>query len=50
MEFTESVKSFQVPGHTLHDRLSAELAIGTHFAGHARYFGSERTGADPPWY
>ena len=32
---------FPGSGHAGHDRLSAEFAVGTDFASHARYFGSE---------
>src|SRR5215203_5899874 len=35
IEFTESVRSFHV-------RLTTQLAFGTHFAGHAGHFRSER--------
>ena len=42
MALTESVRSFQVPATPGHDGLSAQLAVGADFAGHARDFGSER--------
>ena len=48
MKFTESVRSFHVPGHALHLRLAAELAFGAHFARHARHFRGERARAGPP--
>ena len=35
-------------GHALHVGLSAELAFGADFAGHARHFGGEGVRADPP--
>ena len=40
--FTESVRSFQVPGHAWHDRLPAQLAFGADFARHPRHFRRER--------
>ncbi len=42
MEFTESVKIFPRTSNTRHLRLTAELSVGSHFAGHARYFAGER--------
>ena len=38
MEFTESVRSFQMPADAFHLRLAAEFAFGTDFARHARDF------------
>ena len=35
-------------GDAFHVGLTAELAFGAHFAGHARHFGGERAEADPP--
>ena len=42
MTLTESVRSFQVPATPLDLGLSAELAFGADFAGHARHFRRER--------
>ena len=41
MEFTLSVRSFQVPADARHLRLAAELAVGADFAGDARHLGGE---------
>ncbi len=38
---TESVRSFHVSGHARHHGLAAQLAVRSHFAGHAGHFGSE---------
>src|SRR5437763_2397134 len=43
IEFTLSVKSFQVPRNAGHLSLAAQNSFGTHFAGDASYFRSERT-------
>ena len=42
MALTESVRSFQVPATPDHHGLSAKFSVGSYFASHARYFGSER--------
>ena len=42
IEFTLSVRSFQVPDDALHLGLAAELAFGADLAGDARHFGGER--------
>ena len=42
MKLTLSVRSFQVPATPLHVGLAAELAFGSHFAGHAGHFRRER--------
>ena len=41
IEFTESVRSFQVPATPADLRLAAELALGADLAGHARHFRGE---------
>ena len=41
MEFTLSVRSFQVPRDAWHVGLAAELAFGADLARHARHFGRE---------
>ena len=41
MALTESVKILPGSGHAGHDGLAAELAVGAHFAGHARHFRCE---------
>ena len=41
IEFTLSVRSFQVPATPWHLRLAAELAFGTDFARHAAHFAGE---------
>ena len=41
IEFTESVKILPRAGHAGHLRLAAQLAVGAHFAGHARHFRGE---------
>ena len=42
IEFTESVRSFQVPADALHLGLAAELSFGADLAGDARDLGGER--------
>ena len=42
IEFTLSVRSFQVPADALHLGLAAELAFGAHFARHAGHFARRR--------
>ncbi len=42
IEFTLSVRSFQVPPTPAHLRLAAQLALGADLAGHARHFRRER--------
>ena len=41
MKFTLSVKSFHVPAHTSHIRLSAQFSFGTYFTRHTSYFRCE---------
>jgi hypothetical protein len=41
MKFTLSVRSFQVPAHALHLRLTAQLAFGAHLARDPSHFGGE---------
>ena len=41
IEFTLSVRSFHTPRDAHHLRLAAELAVGAHFARHARHLGGE---------
>ena len=41
MEFTLSVRSFQVPRHAAHFGLAAEFAFGADLAGDARHFRGE---------
>ena len=39
--FTESVRSFQVPGHAAYVGLAAQPSLGADLAGHARHLGRE---------